>query len=122
MARYIDAEQAKTELKHWCMETAINNVGSVIGYPEDIYADVARNRIDIWIDNVPTADVQEVRHGEWQMKPLFNSQLDESDVAVRIRCSCCGMKLIAQKCGPFPNYCANCGAKNDTERGNDVQK
>lgn len=63
------------------------------------------------IEAEPTADVQGVRHGKWQMKPLFNSQLDESDVAVRIRCSGCGMKLIAQKCGPFPNYCANCGAR-----------
>ena len=52
---------------------------------------------------------------KWQMKPFFNRLFDDSDVAVMIRCSRCGMKLIAQKCGPFPNYCANCGAKMEAE-------
>ena len=104
MCRYINADRFLFELSQ---------------LPGDVFLE--KQILDL-VDKIPTADVQGVRHGKWQMKPLFNSQLDKSDVAVRIRCSGCGMKLIAQKCGPFPNYCANCGSKNDSERGNDVQK
>lgn len=115
MARYIDAEQAKTELKHWCMETAINNVGSVIGYPEDIYADVARNRIDIWIDNVPTADVREVRHGKWLLTGAYPHWL---------YCDKCYKRIVpnaewVETYNIPTNYCPYCGARMDGKGQND---
>ena len=110
MARYIDAEPLLKTIE-WAGDNRAYGVEKIIW---ELIGGIVRVS--------PTADVQEAKHGKWQMKPLFNSHLDESDVAVMVRCSGCGMKLIAQKCGPFPNYCANCGAKNDAERGDDVQK
>ena len=113
MARYIDRDKALSHpFANGKYDHKNANEDFIIGF--ESYKE--------WLEQIPIADVQEVRHGKWQMKPLFNSHIDESDVAVMIRCSGCGMKLIAQKCGPFPNYCANCGAKNDAERGDDGQK
>lgn len=102
MARYIDAD----EFEKLCdvMADKCDGLGKIIWQE---------------IKNVvccqPTADVHEVRNGKWQIKPLFHSNLEESETAVYVRCSSCGMKLIAQKCGPFPNYCANCGAKMEAK-------
>lgn len=121
MSRYIDAEQAKTKLKHWCMETAINNVGSVIGYPEDIYADVAQNRIDIWIDNVPTADVQEVKHGKWvdiKIPANYSNEVQYQSA----KCSVCKRYHTTPYLYMYyeHNYCPNCGARMDG--GNNEQE
>ena len=51
-----------------------------------------------------TADVVEVRHGEW---------IDaHTDTLYRLKCSLCGNVRI----GRWTNYCCNCGAKMDGER------
>lgn len=58
-----------------------------------------------YVENLPAADVVEVRHGRWEMAPR-NRGYD-------MRCSACGF---------FPgirffssNYCPNCGARMDKE-------
>jgi hypothetical protein len=58
------------------------------------------------IKQIPTADVVEVRHGE--LIPQYeNSRL--------VKCSVCGYEFCDLiECG---NYCGNCGAKMDGERG-----
>ena len=110
MARYIDAEKAKEELKHWCMETAVNSVGIGIGYQCDAYADVAINRIDKWIDDVPTADVQEVKHGKWLVED------DEDDLwqgGGHYECTACGYGFSFGgffEMNTLP-FCPHCGAK-----------
>ena len=56
------------------------------------------------LDTVPTADVQEVRHGKWI---YVDGVLDWANY----KCSKCG---YIQKFGDdtcFYNYCPNCGAK-----------
>lgn len=52
------------------------------------------------IDELPTADVAEVRHGEWKIQGLCNP-----------KCSLCKQYGYAKD-----RYCPNCGAKMDGEK------
>ena len=79
MARYIDADNLEKEIKIDASES------------------IARAVIRI-IDRQPTADVEEVKHGEWQRQKN----------GFYFLCSVCG-KAAATK----GNYCHNCGAKMD---------
>ena len=58
------------------------------------------------VDNVPTADVVEVRHGTWYH--------GTENGAVYAKCSACGRKMN-YSCYGYA-YCALCGAKMDGER------
>lgn len=64
------------------------------------------NAVEVSLQNVPAADVVEVRHGEW-VKPTPCSQE---------YCSQCGLtpKMVF---GMLPNYCPHCGAKMDGKDG-----
>ena len=62
------------------------------------------------IKNAPTADVQEVKHGKWQLGRRGR----------KIVCSCCESdvpfkKDHERKChlACYSNYCPDCGAKMD---------
>ena len=88
MSRYIDADK----------------IPYVIS--EDGCLDDFAYRYDI--NEVPTADVVEVRHGEWAVKDLNNS-LYESKKAPH--CSVCNYMSFIRY-----DYCPNCGAKMDGER------
>ena len=61
------------------------------------------NKITDRIKSAPTADVVEVRHGEWKIEsdPIN----DPKGYFIRIVCSECGLKT-----GQKSNYCPNCGA------------
>ena len=117
MPRYIDAEKAKETLKHFCLETANNSVGTVIGYPCDIYEDVAENRIDIWVDLIPTEDVRENVHGKWIERKVIEDgkTIEEWQSA---KCSVCGKYHTTPYLYNFDdfNYCPNCGARME-EKG-----
>ena len=107
MARYIDADDT--------LDTMLDvMVGT--GYQS--------RAMDV-IKYAPTADVEEVRHGEWIYKHRHRGEFERKTVydafgnphTVRIDniyecdepyCSVCG-KLS----GDFLNYCGNCGAKMD---------
>ena len=52
-------------------------------------------------DNVPAADVVEVRHGEWKHIVYHNGCTPDEDMI----CSECGASGL-----PNWNYCPNCGA------------
>lgn len=56
------------------------------------------------IDNAPTADVQEVRHGKWKW---YSDMVD-------VRCDLCG-----RFANQATDYCPNCGAKMDAEEGDE---
>ena len=61
------------------------------------------------LDTVPTADVQEVRHGKW----LY----EDSDIGwTDYKCSACGniISTVAQDEDLY-SYCPYCGAKMDKE-------
>jgi hypothetical protein len=95
MARYIDADALWEELKK-------------LNWSDD---DVMYHIVKVFIEDAPTADVVEVKHGEWIVKELLLSRCKN------VFCSECG--YIERK-GPAwdiswgtPNYCPNCGAKMD---------
>ena len=93
MSRYIDAER----LVAWCMET-YKTQSTVSG---KAYVNALLTKVD----SCPTADVVEVRHGEWIKATPYSQEY----------CNQCGLtpKTIF---GKLPPYCPNCGAKMDGER------
>ena len=61
------------------------------------------------LDEVPVADVTEVKHGKWV---LNKSKIVGSAEA---KCSECGRDCVYQVINgvyEFENYCSHCGAKN----------
>lgn len=96
MSRYIDAEKLTDSIFDWDMTI------------EDLYYSLCK-----LVDDVPTADVQEVKHGYW----IPERDPDENN---RIQCFHCSVydddfhyigAFVATK------YCPNCGArmKGDSE-------
>ena len=102
MARYIDADKLKDNFceacsthKRYCM-----TVEKCRAREQPDYKWCFKMRL---IDNAPTADVVEVKHGEWKGKPIAGY----SD----IKCSVCS-KVFPHQTGKW-NFCPNCGAKMD---------
>ena len=66
------------------------------------------------VDDVPTADVQEVRRGKWLVFEQFEvkkdklSRLDCKNIITRYYCSICYCKTIYNT-----NFCPDCGARMD---------
>jgi hypothetical protein len=66
------------------------------------------------IENIPTADVVEVRHGKW----ISASQ--KKGVNIGMKCSLCGARIkYSEFFNGNHNYCHKCGAKMDG-KGEDV--
>lgn len=88
MPRYIDADKAD-----------VSQV-SIYCDPDDVQQ---------WLDEQPTADVAEVRHGEWKPNTVVVSRFPDEYVTMNDgwKCSLCG-RTERQK----EPYC-NCGAKMD---------
>lgn len=84
MARYIDAAKLKIALSHYGKEDAI-------------FID----EIEMYIDDTPTADVAEVKHGHWELAIGYDPNK---------RCQCQNCFLMAHE--PTA-YCPHCGAKMD---------
>ena len=57
------------------------------------------------LDEVPKADVQEVRHGKWE-------RYDETNA---LYCSYCGKPATNKKEMSWHSYCPICGCKMDKE-------
>lgn len=92
MARYIDADNLINELSAACMPIYEKGITGILGDNSSI-ADI--------INEQPTADVQEVKRGEWQ-----------EDVLDNIICSACGESFnICDNDTERFIYCPNCGAK-----------
>ena len=98
MIKYIDKGTARQHLTDRLMESAFNNF-RVRAYVDDVYVDIIDNRLPVWLDELQTADVVEVRHGRWK-------QVGDNTY----RCSVCGE--LSCCCSP---YCGECGAKMDEE-------
>ena len=90
MARYIDAEALTERLRlQFCKDC-------------NSYKEIRCRSCDIddtidFIEDAPTADVVEVKHGEWEVKSEFV-----------YTCSVCSYDSISES-----NYCRKCGAKMD---------
>ena len=81
------------------------------------------------IENEPTADVVEVKHGEWQLKSETHRYLEEIDEEFYVECPFCHRvyhipfefedeKMLEYARKNYP-YC-NCGAKMDGGKANDL--
>lgn len=99
MSRYIDADR----LVAWCQKT-FQAQSTVAGK-------AAVNEFLTAVDSCPTADVVEVRHGEW----VFG-KLGGRDAWV---CSLCGAGFTGENAewiAKEHDFCPKCGAKMDGER------
>lgn len=109
MARYIDADKVLLELQKFSLDTS-NSYG--VGYSDCLTA------VEDVLNEAPTADVAEVKHGEWirnecnieKMKEFHEKgiALSMSEKSIFYTCSCCGSwGTLTQK------HCSECGAKMD---------
>ena len=95
MARYIDAEKLKCSID--------SETDSIFDWDmtiEELYYNLCK-----LIDDEPTADVQEVKHGYWQNKYRSGTTIKEGVVS-----SCCDMWNNRKS-----QFCPNCGARMDGE-------
>ena len=100
MSRYIDADKLRKD------EIARCHCVPCVGSNDNNYKD-----LDEVLNEAPTADVVEVRHGHWIEHTVKPDWL-EDDVEVFYNCSECG----SSHWSIIPPYCPNCGAKMDGER------
>ena len=103
MARYINAERLKDSLFAYydCLGESANGRP----YKGDTLMDYeVVDMIEDCIDNAPTADVEEVKHGEW-IRPTKLADMMHHDIP---HCSLCGEVPCDEG-----KYCPNCGAKMD---------
>lgn len=102
MIKYIDKGTARQHLTDRLMESALNNVG-IKADADEVFRDIAENRLPVWIDELQTYDAQEVRHGRWRLTELGDSVY---------KCSNCGFirdsYLLEED-----KFCPHCGAKMD---------
>ena len=101
MIRYIDAGTARQHLSDRLMESALNNVG-IKADADEVFRDIAENRLPVWIDELQTYDVQEVRRGKWMILKSYPNVL---------LCSECNTPYEKKEFVATPNYCPNCGAR-----------
>lgn len=93
MSRYVDVEP-------------LDVVGTK-GVSKD-YAEGMTYVLDLF-DNLPTVDIEPVRHGHWEGKTY--------------KCSLCGKWIDPLQGDADMNYCPNCGAKMDEkEQENEMAK
>jgi hypothetical protein len=106
MAEYIEREALLKEIDEECMPTNWTNSEAEIQADHD-YA-LYRNVIEAQ----PTADVVEVRHGEWK------DDLFLKDKYPSVKCSECNIRFcdIISNHSCMWNFCPNCGAKMDGEK------
>lgn len=91
MARYIDADKTKDVFHH--------KTGGCM--------------FDSFLDDIPTADVAEVKHG--YLKEYISCGGYHYD------CSVCDYGFVTkERVITVPNYCPNCGAKMDGRSDTDV--
>lgn len=96
MSRYIDAEKINAKLMD-------EYYGMISDESMKIY------KIMRMLDNAPTADVKEVKHGRWIEQVKIRK--DGKPRLVHWQCSLCGVFLGTSTA----NFCPHCGAKMDLE-------
>ena len=99
MKKYIDMDLLKTEI---CKNKIMSR-------------ELIAQRILHIIDNQPTADVAEVKHGNWIDVPLnvYNDRYGMNKYNLRTKYSVCEYAMPREY--PRFNICPNCGAKMDKE-------
>lgn len=102
MARYINADNLINELSAACMPIYEKGITGILGDNSSI-ADI--------INEQPTADVQEVKHGHW----IPERDPDEGNRIQCYHCSVCDDDFHYIGAFIATKYCPNCGARMDGE-------
>ena len=99
MPRYIDVDElkAKYDMGEDCLDCKTPVLGCQYRY------DYTKMDFCGWLDDMPTADVREVKHGKWKI----NAD-DLFPVESTMECSVCHHE---QPLNIDDNYCPNCGAE-----------
>ena len=111
MSRYIDADVLIDAIES-CSYTTWSQDINRVWWAQAVK--VKDNMVEC-IKNTPTADVVEVRHGEWRNRDL-------AGISIRgyMVCSCCNVMIPTcddfRYCLPRLYFCPKCGAKMDGER------
>lgn len=93
MAEYIEREALKGAFQDI-------DAGCRDGWATSLSPEEAADYLAEYLDDIPAADVQEVRHGKWEEIRDAYGQLEGW------MCKECGREMKAKE-----NYCPNCGAK-----------
>lgn len=102
MARYIDADKAIENIKLFKFWDRLSPYEKGVNFAVN---SICRELADVTI--TPTADVAEVKHGEWVLtKTEFGWNCCE--YPTEYKCSLCGRTAKQEE-----SYCPNCGAKMD---------
>lgn len=105
MARYIDAEKLKSELYMKIKQLSLVHPKQEKG---------VRIAYDI-VEEQPTADVQEVKHGKWIKE--WRDGFVNGKRNYELICPYCNFSYFDNQCGFIVpehfNFCPNCGAKMD---------
>jgi len=111
MARYIDADKLQEEFNR--AQISIHHHGREFSDAFYHNGELATlwYRVEQMLGDIPTADVAEVRHGEWieEQAQHVVYRLKNRAFWVKYTCPFCGKKNGRYK----SNYCPNCGARMD---------
>lgn len=105
MARYIDADVLRIEMEDLYEHHIEMRNFSADGAVADCLT---------MLNNAPTADVVEVKHGEWKNVVVYN------DTCIAT-CSNCRQQIVERECNATAfklenEFCRKCGAKMDGQR------
>lgn len=116
MQRYIKSDDALKTLRQLLYETALNQF-DFYAAEVDVYEDIAKNRLETWIDLIPTADVMERKKGQWIRE---NIVLTSNPPQYQWHCSECGKMVHWFTTGVLTNFCPNCGADMRKEKEDEI--
>lgn len=100
----IGRKQAREIIRKRLYESAMNNAGYKCEAPE-IFKDIAENRLDVWLDEVP--NVIPKNEGKWEMlgKWKANRAFGAYPTEQMWICSICGHQTMQRH-----RHCPNCDA------------
>lgn len=102
MSRYIDGRKAIDRIREGLLKKMLEDK------TENCF-EYARLNIwaKEWLNELPTADVAEVKHGRWIETRIWGGR--------NYKCSVCDFDFTVDLCmgRPMWHYCPNCGAKMD---------
>lgn len=114
MARYITVEDALKTLKHLAYETALNQHDP---YVADVFEDIAKNRLETWVDLIPTAQIDLSDYSDRLWQAAYGRGKAEAEVK-HGKWTYDGVKRICPFCKDFivtgrstVKYCWNCGTR-----------
>ena len=114
MPKYIDADALRKRMEQIAEES--KPAATARPMREDTPSELlrygtARAMIE-WLDDIPAADVEPVRHGHY-IGTEFDGYADGNPVYYEWKCSECD--CVFEDDEPKYRYCPNCGAKMDAE-------